>query len=99
MRLSEITNGNVTEMFSGNPKPSAGWSFIGKSNLTMQSIEQNDLGDCYYLSSLAEWARYPNRWKQFARGYNPSLGYATFRYYVGGDIVYITVDDNIPFQD
>ena len=100
MRLSDIMSGNLDgEQFYGNPQPSTGWSFLGKGNLTLQSVQQRGLGDCYYLSTLAEFARYPNRWKGYARGYDSSLGYSTYRYYVGGDVRYVTVDDFIPFHD
>ena len=100
-RLSDLINGTDTsgaEKYYGNPQPTS-WSFLGRGNLTLQSVQQRGLGDCYYLSTLAEWARYPNRWSLYAQGYNEELGYATYRYFVGGDIRYITVDDLIPFHN
>ena len=74
------------------------WSWLGSKNLTLESVEQRGLGDCYYLSTLAEYARYPNRWAQYAVGHDWNKGFASFRYFVGGEEIQISVDDYIPFH-
>jgi len=48
---------------AGFQKPTSG-SLWGSNNLTPNDIIQGDVADCYFLSSLAAIAEFPDRAKQ-----------------------------------
>ena len=94
--LSQKNDGRYSWAKLSEVKDTSKLNVLRDSKNLKDDVIQGELGDCYFLSSLASLAENSNNIKNIIKNTNISDGYFEATVYIHGEPVRIVVDDSFP---
>ena len=75
-------------------------SLFGSKGILADGVQQGGLGSCWFLSSCAALAEYPERVKKlFDEAEYPADGQLTLNMFLRGQPIKVRIDDRLPYKD